>query len=119
MSRVSIRLVLDDPAVPGAAIGPGKAALLRGIENAGSIAQAAKALGMSYARAWSLIDELNGLFTEKLVETETGGRKGGGAHLTEFGRAVLALYDEITRDTNARHADALARLPRKSNSSDD
>jgi molybdate transport system regulatory protein len=113
MSRVSIRLVLDDPAVPGAAIGPGKAALLRGIESAGSIAQAAKGLRMSYARAWSLIDELNRLFAEKLVDTETGGRKGGGAHLTELGRAVLALYDEITNDTNARHADALARLPRK------
>jgi molybdate transport system regulatory protein len=68
---------------------------------------------MSYARAWSLIDELNKLFTDKLVETETGGRKGGGAHLTDQGRSILALYDEIEADTNKRHAAALAKLPQK------
>ncbi|GIL41345.1 winged helix-turn-helix domain-containing protein [Roseiterribacter gracilis] len=111
MPRVSIRLVLDEKA----AIGPGKIALLRGIEGVGSIAQAAKALRMSYARAWSLIDELNRLFTDKLVETETGGRKGGGAQLTDLGRTVLALYDEINTDINGRHAGALAKLPRKPN----
>jgi molybdate transport system regulatory protein len=113
MSRVSIRLVLDGAKSSGAAIGPGKAALLRGIDEAGSISKAAKAQRMSYARAWSLIDELNRLFTEKLVETETGGRKGGGAHLTALGHQVLALYDEINDDTNRRHAASLAKLPTK------
>lgn len=119
MPRISIRLVLDDARSQGAAIGPGKAALLRGILDAGSISKAAKAQRMSYARAWSLIGELNRLFTERLVETETGGRKGGGAHLTDLGRAVLALYDEINETTNRRHEAALAELAKKRAPTDD
>jgi molybdate transport system regulatory protein len=109
MPRLSIRLVLDEDA----AIGPGKAALLRGIEATGSIAQAAKEQRMSYARAWSLVDELNRMFDAKLVETTAGGRKGGGAQLTALGRTVLTLYDQISEDANARHRTALTKLVKR------
>ncbi len=74
------------------ALGPGKAALLEEIGRTGSISAAGRALGMSYRRAWMLADSINNRFREPLVETSTGGRGGGGARLTETGRAVLERY---------------------------
>lgn len=74
------------------AIGPGKADLLDAIDRAGSISGAARALGMSYRRAWQLADVMNRSFRERLVEAGTGGRQGGGARLSPFGREVLARY---------------------------
>lgn len=74
------------------ALGPGKAALLEAIGRHGSIAAAARELGMSYRRAWNLADSINNSFRQPLVETATGGRGGGGALLTDFGRDVLNRY---------------------------
>ena len=74
------------------AIGPGKAALLDAIALHGSISAAARAIGMSYRRAWLLVDTMNRCWTEPLVETAAGGSKGGGARISEAGRAVLAEY---------------------------
>jgi molybdate transport system regulatory protein len=74
------------------AIGPGKADLLDAIDSTGSISGAARALGMSYRRAWQLADVMNRSFRERLVEAGTGGTHGGGAKLTPFGREVLARY---------------------------
>lgn len=74
------------------AIGPGKADLLDAIDRAGSISGAARELGMSYRRAWQLADVMNRSFRERLVEAGTGGRQGGGARLSPFGREVLARY---------------------------
>lgn len=77
------------------AIGPGKIELLEAIEASKSIAAAAKSLGMSYRRAWLLVDELNRALNAPAVSTATGGVHGGGTELTETGRMVVALYRRI------------------------
>ncbi len=74
------------------AIGPGKAELLESIAAIGSISAAARAMGMSYRRAWQLVEAVNQSFAEPLVLTETGGTRGGGARLTRFGAEVLRRY---------------------------
>ena len=74
------------------AMGPGKAELLTGIETTGSISAAARAMGMSYMRAWSLVKTMNGCFPGPLVETSRGGRLGGVARVTPLGRQVLKVY---------------------------
>ena len=65
---------------PEIAVGPGKIALLDAIAETGSISAAARALGMSYRRAWLLIDTMNRCFREPVIETASGGKGGGGAH---------------------------------------
>jgi molybdate transport system regulatory protein len=79
----------------GFRIGPGKVALLEAIHATGSISAAARSLGMSYRRAWLLIEDLNNGLLEPVVTTESGGRHGGGASLTLVGERVIALYREI------------------------
>ena len=74
------------------AMGPGKADLLQAIESTGSISAAARSLGMSYRRAWLLVDTMNQCFKSPVVETLTGGQRGGGARITELGHDVLARY---------------------------
>lgn len=79
------------------ALGPGKADLLEAIAREGSISAAGRALGMSYRRAWLLMDTMNRCFKEPLVETGKGGLRGGGATLTPFGMKVLARYRALER----------------------
>ena len=99
------------------AMGPGKAALLQAIADAGSISAAGRALGMSYRRAWLLVDTMNRCWQTPLVETLAGGQKGGGARLTDLGDQVLAAYlaleDELARAAAGPTLDALtaALLP--------
>lgn len=76
-------------------IGPGKIALLKKIAEKGSIAAAARDLGMSYRRAWLLISALSKTMNTPAVETETGGREHGGARLTPSARHLIASYDRI------------------------
>jgi molybdate transport system regulatory protein len=83
------------------AFGPGKAELLRHIANAGSIRTAARELGMSYDRAWKLVQAMNRLFRSPLVSVTRGGGSGGGAQLTAAGIDVLKRY---TRMETACHA---------------
>jgi molybdate transport system regulatory protein len=93
-----LRVVLD----PGIAIGPGKADLLEAVEATGSISAAGRSLGMSYKRAWSLIETLNGYFGQTLVQTSKGGKSHGGAELTPTGKRVLTLYRRM--EARAREA---------------
>jgi molybdate transport system regulatory protein len=74
------------------AMGPGKADLLEAIAATGSISAAARKLSMSYRRAWLLVDTMNGCFKSPLVETLTGGARGGGAQVTELGLDVVRRY---------------------------
>jgi molybdate transport system regulatory protein len=74
------------------ALGPGKADLLDAVEQAGSISAAARNMGMSYRRAWILIEALNRDFKEPLVETSAGGSGGGGARVTAAGQEALRRY---------------------------
>lgn len=73
-------------------IGPGKIGLLEGIERTGSLSAAARALGMSYRRAWLLLHSTNEGFSEPVVELSVGGKDGGGTRLTDFGRQLVADY---------------------------
>ena len=75
-----------------ASVGPGKIALLEEIERGGSLSQAARTLNMSYRRAWQLLESLNGSFAEPVATTARGGRGGGGAVVTPFGRQLMRAY---------------------------
>jgi len=78
------------------AMGPGKADLLEAIGREGSISAAGRALGMSYRRAWMLVDTMNRCFREPLVETHPGGGKSAGASVTPAGSAALAAYRSLS-----------------------
>ncbi|MBB3349857.1 winged helix-turn-helix domain-containing protein [Sphingomonas sp. BK069] len=80
------------------ALGPGKADLLEAIGAHGSITAAAQALGMSYRRAWMLVDEMNRCFEPPLVETLKGGGRERGARITSTGQDVLEAYREMERE---------------------
>jgi molybdate transport system regulatory protein len=81
----------------GLRLGPGKVRLLELIDEMGSIAAAARTMGMSYRRAWLLIGELKTIFGAPVVEAVTGGRKGGGARLTPLGRQAIASFRRLER----------------------
>jgi molybdate transport system regulatory protein len=91
------------------AVGPGKIDLLEAIDAAGSITAAARSLGMSYRRAWLLVDTMNRCFRTPVVEAEAGGKRGGGARLTRLGRHVIERDRRIERNAaRARAADIRA-----------
>ena len=77
------------------AVGPGKIDLLVAIARTGSITSAAKELGMSYRRAWLLVDTMNRCFKSPVVDTEAGGSRGGGTALTPLGVDVVRRYRRI------------------------
>ena len=94
------------------AMGPGKADLLRAIDETGSISAAARALGMSYRRAWLLVDTMNQCFKTPVVDTLTGGQKGGGARVTDIGHDVLNRYLEMEAKAAASVKKDLAEFMR-------
>ena len=91
MQRPRIRILIGN----AVAIGPGKAKLLTAISETGSISAAARKMGMSYRRAWGLVDQMNMDFIAPLVIKNTGGRGGGGATLSKLGVEVLTRYIHI------------------------
>lgn len=107
-AAIHLRLTL----APGIALGPGKADLLAGIRETGSIAAAGRAMRMSYKRAWQLVEELNGSFREPLVEASKGGSGGGGARLTRTGEDVLARYTRLREAAEKAVATDVAALRR-------
>ena len=109
MAQVRISIVFDS----GARIGPGKAALLQSIRDTGSISAAAREMGMSYKRAWVLLDSLNQAFTEPVVNAAPGGVGGGGAKLTAFGAEVLERYHSLHDRAAAMAVGDMAALARR------
>lgn len=99
-ARLTFRLILGDDI----ALGPGKVQLLEAIQATGSIAAAGRAMGMSYKRAWHLVDTMNRCFSGPLVEASKGGAHGGGAQLTPRALEVIALYRRL--ESRARKATA-------------
>jgi molybdate transport system regulatory protein len=89
---------------PACSLGPGKIDLLESVERTGSLRQAAQALGMSYRRAWLLLDGLNRSFSEPASTASVGGQGGGGVTLTPFGLEIIRCYRSA-----AQAIDALAR----------
>ena len=94
------------------AVGPGKIALLEAVANTGSITAAAKLLGMSYRRAWLLVDTMNRCFKSRVVETEAGGNRGGGTRLTALGAEVVRSYRRIEARAAKAGASEIAALTR-------
>jgi len=87
-----LRLVLRIDFPPDNRLGHGKIRLLELIASTGSISAAGRAMDMSYRRAWLLVDALNSMFSRPVVESQRGGKQGGGAALTEFGNELLHTY---------------------------
>jgi molybdate transport system regulatory protein len=106
MSKLSIRIDLT----ADGAVGPGKIRLLEFIEQTGSISAAGRSMGMSYRRAWLLVDELNGLFRNPVATAQPGGGHGGGARLTPFGRRLVRAYRTMERKAHAALSAELAAL---------
>ncbi|MCJ8142001.1 LysR family transcriptional regulator [Ancylobacter sp. A5.8] len=96
----------------GRHIGPGMIELLETIRAERSILSAARRMGMSYRRAWLLVDELDHAFTERVVQTYPG-RRGHGTDLTEFGERLITLYREIEAASAQAAAGAVAELRAK------
>jgi molybdate transport system regulatory protein len=76
----------------GRALGPGKIRLLEAIEETGSISQAGRKLGISYRRAWLLVNDMNNCFRDDVIEAQPGGARGGGTTLTAFGQRLVERY---------------------------
>lgn len=104
--RFRLRLVFG----PEEWMGPGKAELLEHIERTGSISAAGRAMGMSYKRAWQLVETMNAMFRAPLVHSSRGGAKGGGAVLTDAGQAVLAEFRALETTAQTAGADHIQRL---------
>ena len=96
------------------AVGPGKIALLEQIAASGSLAQAARALNMSYRRAWQLLESLNSSFSERVAVSSKGGRGGGGAQLTPLGTELVSRYRAFDKEVQQRAARCFRGLAAKS-----
>ena len=96
--RLRLRIDVDHEA----AIGPGKIALLEAIIDTGSISAAARKLGMSYRRAWLLIEDINSRLRKPAVIRAKGGRQGGSSELTESGRQLVRLYRAVEATAYSR-----------------
>ena len=110
--QIRLRIILN----PDTLLGWGKAELLQAIDETGSIAAAGRRMGMSYKRAWYLINTMNAYFREPLVHSIKGGNSRGGAQLTVTGRTVLEAYRRIekrARSASARDLKMLAALAAK------
>jgi molybdate transport system regulatory protein len=90
---------------PEGRLGRGKIQLLSHIKDTGSISAGGRAMDMSYRRAWLLVDEMNRLFRQPVVESQRGGKQGGGAVLTPFGEALIAHYQAMEEKARAALAD--------------
>jgi molybdate transport system regulatory protein len=111
--RVNFRLRVTRGA--DIALGPGKVDLLEAIDRTGSITAAARSLGMSYRRAWLLVDTMNRSFRKPAVEAEAGGQRGGGAQLSAAGREAVRRYrriEKLAARAGAAEMRALLRLLR-------
>ncbi len=94
----------------GPAMGPGKAELILRIDATGSISAAAREMGMSYRRAWQLVEAINASFTEPVVVTAIGGKRGGGALVTDYGRELVARFHAMEDKASDAIADDLAQI---------
>ena len=98
------------------ALGPGKVALLEAIRETGSISAAGRKLGMSYRRAWLLVDALNRAFRRPVITTATGGREGGGTELTTTGLEIIRRYRKVEALASAaaeKEIQAIGKLMRE------
>ena len=105
-SAPRLRIVMGE----GLILGPGKVDLIEAIDRKGSISAASREMGMSYRRAWLLVDALNTMFGRPIVTAAPGGAKGGGAEVTELGKAIAKAYRRIEQRTRTAIHEELAPL---------
>jgi molybdate transport system regulatory protein len=113
---VGVRLFIRLDLTGGDRIGPGKIALLEAIGSEGSISGAARRLGMSYRRAWLLVEELNETLCEPAVIAAKGGSRGGGARITAVGESVVEHYraiEDLARSSASGEFRAIRKLIRR------
>ena len=108
MARLSIRVQFEN----GSALGPGKVQLMEQVAETGSIRKAATRMRMSYRKAWLLLNDMNTAFGTAVVTTATGGRTGGGAVLTPFGRSLVREYRDLEVRATRAAAPQIAALDR-------
>jgi molybdate transport system regulatory protein len=96
MSNPVVRFRIDF--ADHSSVGPGKISLLESIRDAGSLSQGARNIGMSYRRAWLLVESLKRSFRQPVTVASTGGRDGGGMLVTEFGDTLIKGYRQLERD---------------------
>lgn len=106
MPRITLRIRFDQQGH----IGHGKIELLEHIASLGSISAGARAMNMSYKRAWDLVEEMNTLFGKPVLDTQKGGKSGGGASLTPTGLTLIARYRAIERAAIAAAAPHIEAL---------
>jgi molybdate transport system regulatory protein len=110
MAAVKIRFRVDLDS--RCSVGIGKIELLEGVARTGSISQAAREMQMSYRRAWLLLNDVNVGFDRPVVRASPGGRRGGGAILTDFGKSLVAAYRELETEIHSLAASRLRSLSR-------
>ncbi len=106
MARVRLRVHFG----PDHSLGPGKVNLLEAVQEHGSISAAARSMDMAYRHAWELLDDMNRCFREPVVAGTRGGRAGGGAKVTPFGKEVILRFREMERKTRQAVATDLTAL---------
>jgi molybdate transport system regulatory protein len=113
MARITLRIDLEGKG----SIGPGKVRLLELIHRHGSIRRAGKLLGMSYARAWGLVHDMDATFGRPVVDAAAGGKSGGGATLTDLGHTIVDAYRTAEGRAIAATQPQVALLKRRAKSS--
>lgn len=103
-SKFQVKSRIWITAEDGTYLGEGRIALLKEIQLHGSISKAAKEMGMSYKKAWRLVDSMNGIGSDVLVKRTTGGKGGGGTQLSDAGLKAIELFTEL-RDDNHKYLD--------------
>ena len=114
MTRLTVRIDFS----AGRQLGHGKVRLLELVAQHGSISAAARVMGMSYRRAWLLVDDVNRMFQQAVIATTLGGKGGGKAELTDFGRELVDLYREIETTSLARFGERIARIEAQAREAD-
>lgn len=112
MSTITAKLIIRLDLGPHGRLGPGKQLLLQRIGELGSISAAARTMSMSYRQAWDLVHQMNEAFDEPVVISQTGGKSGGGATLTAFGRTLVAEMSAMQAEAErvlARHVHGIER----------
>lgn len=105
--RLKLKVVIGEN---DTVLGPGKIALLEAIAQERSLSKAAKSIGMSYRRAWLLIQELNETLKEPVLITQTGGQSGGGSQLTAMAAELIEVYQQLTDEAEAATEATRARV---------
>ena len=97
MYKIKSRIWIESD--EGILLGNGRIKLLKEIENTGSLSQAAKNLKMSYKKAWNLMDSVNKNAAQAVVQKSIGGKEGGGTTITEYGKSLIAKFEELNAAT--------------------